>query len=74
MDNNLTPIEICDKMASCLNEMAEAKGVARCGFIYAMAQLIELMKDQLQAGAPANDRGEQSCTTEHIPSPSETEP
>ena len=69
MDNNLTPIEICDKMASCLNEMAEAKGVARCGFIYAMAQLIELMRDRLAEGQEG-----QSCTTEHIPSPSETEP
>jgi hypothetical protein len=69
MDEQLTPIEICGRMASCLNEMAEAKGVARCGLIYAMAQLIELMQDRLAEGQEG-----QLCTTEHTPSHSVMEP
>jgi hypothetical protein len=72
MDTNTVSIELCRRMEACLNELAEAKGVARCGLVYAMAQLIDALKKQLQVDEKTQE--DQSCMTEHIQSPSATEP
>ena len=79
MEGNITPIEICNRMGACLDEMAEAKGIARCGLIYAMAQLIDCMQGLLKGEREAPEMPETlevdiPCTTEPIPSPLETEP
>ena len=44
--------EVFDRIVSCMNELADAKGVSRCGLMYALAQLIET----LQQGVTANEQ------------------
>ena len=43
--------EVVEKIVSCMNDLADAHGVARCGLMYAMAQLV----DALNQGVNSNE-------------------
>lgn len=41
--------EVINQIVSCMNDLADARGVARCGFMYAMAQLVETLNQGVNA-------------------------
>lgn len=41
--------DLFNRIVSCMDELSDAKGISRCGLMYALAQLIDTYREKAEA-------------------------
>ena len=61
MPENLTPFQKCDTIDNLLDKLVDAKGRAKCGYIYIIGEFVDQLRDdiaKLQNGTKSEEVSE----------------